>query len=189
MKLSRAIKGVFMTVNNSNSINLNTSSQGLGQTTQNLTSAQKFSSVLSQGTSMLARAGAAAAPFVPGGAIMSAALSGVANTASQAAATSMQGGVGAFGGAAGSMMGGGGMPGMPSLGGGMPGMGGGMPGMSGGGISTNPQDMMSKMAAQNMYFLQLQQQTQQTNQVFTTLSNLMNVKHQTESAIINNMRA
>ena len=116
-----------MKVNTGKPMDLSVTNQGLAQQTQNLTGPEKFQQTMLGVTSALAGAAGAASPFFPGGAVVSAALSGVVNTERQAM---NNGGVGAFG--AGNSFGGGGGMGTS---GGMIGMGGGgMPGMGGGGM-------------------------------------------------------
>ncbi len=172
-------------------IGLNVSNQGLTQQTQNLTGPEKFQQTLSGVTSALAGAAGAAAPFFPGGAVVSAALSGFANTAQQASMNG--GGVGPFGGAGGSysmgggMFGGGGIPG----GGGMPGMGaaGGMPGGVGGvgGAPGSPEAQMQQGFAQQMYLMGVQQKAQQQSEVMSMMSNLLKVRHDSDQSVIQNI--
>ena len=178
-------------------IGLNVSNQGLVQQTQNLTGPEKFQQTLSGVTSALAGAAGAAAPFFPGGAVVSAALSGFANTAQQASMNG--GGVGPFGGAGGSgssgvgdgMSGMGAAGGMPGGGDGMPGMGaaGGMPGGMGGagGPPGSPQAQMQQGFAQQMYLMGVQQKAQQQSEVISMMSNLLKVKHDSDQSVIQNI--
>ena len=92
-----------MKVNTGKPMDLSVTNQGLAQQTQNLTGPEKFQQTMLGVTSALAGAAGAASPFFPGGAVVSAALSGVVNTERQAM---NNGGVGAFG--AGNSFGGGG---------------------------------------------------------------------------------
>lgn len=184
-------------------INVNMTTQGLGQTTQNLTGSQKFGQVMSAITGGLAAASGAVAPYLPGGAVLSAALSGVNSTA-QAQIANGASGVNAFGGSGNlgaennfAAIGGGGStvplssPGtgaagvVNSIASGIAGASG-IPG--GSSIPLSPEAQMQQAQQQNMYYLQLQQQAQQQNQQFTALSNLMNVKNQTIQAMISNIR-
>jgi hypothetical protein len=192
-----------MRVNSGQTIGLSVTGQGLTQQTQNLTGPQKFQQTLLGVTSALAGAAGAAAPFFPGGAVVSAAMSGFASTEQQAVSN---GGVGAFG--AGNSFGGGG-GGMGPYGGGGAGVGGisGVPGMGvgnsygvGGGVAggitvpggsvtaISPEVQMQQMQQQNMYFLQMQQQANQTSEQFSAISNLMKVRHDTNQGILQDVK-
>ena len=50
-------------------------------------------------------------------------------------------------------------------------------------------EMQRRNQAYNMQYLQLQQEAQEQNRRFKTLSNLMKVRHDTAKSAINNMRA
>ena len=131
-----------------------------------------------------------AAPFVPGAAVVSAAVSG--------AAGGIQGSGGGLGGAGGSAV--------ASNGGGLsaggtniplngPGLGTptGSGGTSSGGGSqqdliNQTKDMQEMMASFNLQYLQLQEKMQAENRSFTTVSNVMKTKHDTAKSSISNVR-
>lgn len=58
-----------------------------------------------------------------------------------------------------------------------------------GGEAANMQAMMQDGQASNLQLLALQQQVQQENQRFSTLSNVMRAKHDTAKAAVSNIRA
>jgi hypothetical protein len=62
-------------------------------------------------------------------------------------------------------------------------------GTAGAGEATNVQAMMQDGQASNLQLLALQQQVQQENQRFSTLSNVMRAKHDTAKAAVSNIRA
>ncbi|MBI3178887.1 MAG: hypothetical protein HYZ27_04460 [Deltaproteobacteria bacterium] len=139
-------------------------------------------------TNAVMGAGEIAAPFIPGGAVLSAAISGVGQLKSAAGATtaagstayganatglSMQSGVSVSGGGAGAGFG-------TTPGAGAPGAGGDM--------FTNMRSFQAEQMSLNMQYLVLQQQMQQENRQFTTLSNVMKTKHDTAKNAINNVR-
>ncbi len=99
------------------------------------------------------------APFVPGGAIMSAMLSNTtAALASDGAAT---------------------QPAIP--------MGGaGVPGNTG--MFQSMQQLQENMMSQNVYMLGLQQGFNDMNQKYTAISNVLKTKHDTEKNAISNFR-
>ena len=73
--------------------------------------------------------------------------------------------------------------GSPGVTGGVPGAPGGAPG-SGGGIEQSLQQAQEM----NLYYLQIQQEVQQQNQTFSTLSNVMKAEHDTVKNAIGNLR-
>ena len=128
-----------------------------------------------------------AAPFVPGAAVVSAAVSGAAG----GVGGSGSGGLGgsAAGGASGSGVATAGADGIPLSG----------PGLNTptGGQSTgnNQQDLLNQtksmqemMASFNLQYLQLQEKMQAENRSFTTVSNVMKTKHDTAKSSISNVR-
>jgi hypothetical protein len=160
-----------------------------------------FGTVLKSGLSKTAdvamMAGSIAAPFIPGGAVVSAAISGVAQLKDAA------GGLGSSSGAASANS--------ITIGGGGGGSSRGSSGVSGGGGSSgntafdavdnlaasgdpnaamfNASKAMSEMnMSQNLQYLDLQQKMQQDNRQFTLVSNIMKVKHDTAKNAINNVR-
>ncbi len=156
-----------------------------------------FGSMLSTGLNRTAGAvmdaGKLAAPFIPGGAVLSAAISGVGSLKSAAAgqtaggaatganSTGLMGGssmTGTVGGTGGSWGGG-------SAAGGV----GGVPGAQApGGAFSDGKAFLEMQASFNMQYLMLQQQMQSENRQFTTLSNIMKTKHDTSKNAINNIR-
>lgn len=175
-------------------LNLDTTMQGLSQTTVNMTDQQKFQSVLSQATGALAGIAGAAAPFFPGAAIVSAALSDVSQQAAQGGGNlspfggpalglgqsyaampggggmggGMGGGIGsAVGGAVGSSIAGGVAGGMASImgAGGMGGMGGvGAPPGGGNALSTMGNPQAQMQQAMQQNMYLLQVQQQAAQQ-------------------------
>lgn len=138
---------------------------------------------------VVASGAAVAAPFVPGGAIVSAAVSSMGTVSSSA--SSGQSTVG----------GGAGMVGMsyatgPSAGGGAT-VGTASTGAStAGGVAVNTgttdaaasmSSVLQQQAAMNMQYLALQNQMQQENQTFSTLSNVLKVRHDTAKNSISNI--
>ena len=131
-----------------------------------------------------------AAPFVPGAAVVSAAVTG--------AAGGVQGSSGGLGGAGGSPNG------SVAVGGeqlpfGGPGLntptGAGGAGGAGGSSGNNQQDLLNQtksmqemMASFNLQYLQLQEKMQAENRSFTTVSNVMKTKHDTAKSSISNVR-
>ena len=122
-----------------------------------------------------------AAPLVPGGAIISAAVSGVTSiggSLSSGQRTSAVGGGAATRGAYGGV---GGTGTMPSSG-----SGSSTPVVSGDSYSQGL-DLIQAQQASNMQFLTLQNQMQQENQKFSTLSNVIKVRHDTAKNSIQNI--
>ena len=62
-------------------------------------------------------------------------------------------------------------------------------GAAGGPATTNVETLMQQGQASNLQLLALQQQVQQENQRFTTVSNVMRAKHDTAKAAVSNIRA
>ena len=60
---------------------------------------------------------------------------------------------------------------------------------SGGPATTSVETLMQQGQASNLQLLALQQQVQQENQRFTTVSNVMRAKHDTAKAAVSNIRA
>lgn len=154
---------------------------------------------LNSATGAIANGLAVAAPYYPGGAIVSAAVSSLGamsqNSAvtSQYAATgvvSLGGGspaggpmtttVGAGGTAVGGLGSAGGMPGAGSI----VGNGGSLVGSSLGNAGSGLADQASQLGQ----MLQVQMQVQRENQVFTTVSNVLKTRHDTIKNTISNVR-
>ncbi len=160
-----------------------------------------FGSVLSTGlsrtTNAVLSAGQLAAPYIPGGAVLSAAISGVGTLRSHATG---QTATGISGASVGTMSGGGGLvAGGGMVGGGMVAGGGAMTGNSaldglaaGGDTSAillqETRRMQELNQSFNLQYLGLQQNMQADNRQFTTLSNIMKTKHDTAKNSINNVR-
>ena len=125
-----------------------------------------FGSMMSTGLNRTAGAvmdaGQLAAPFIPGGAVLSAAISGVGSLKTAAAGQTTGGA--SMGANSTSLMSGTGMSG------------------------TVGRDFLEMQASFNMQYLMLQQQMQSENRQFTTLSNVMKTKHDTAKNAINNVR-
>ncbi|MFL5318228.1 MAG: hypothetical protein ACJ790_01130 [Myxococcaceae bacterium] len=152
----------------------------------------------------VANGAAIAAPFVPGGAIVSAAVSSVGQL-SNAASSGQGGAVSAhyastsglttMGGSTGINTtvpsGGGSAPGTTSvIGGGGSGTSNGVnyaPGVGGGSVAQMQADLISAQA-ENGKLMQVQMQMQRENQVFSTVSNVLKVRHDTVKNTIQNVR-
>lgn len=105
---------------------------------------------------VLAAGAAVAAPFVPGGAIVSAAVSSLAN-ASQ-------------------------------IGSNVPNLASALGAASGNGSSSTINESLSGMQADNIKMMELQIKMQRENTVFSTLSNILKVRHDTQKNSIGNIR-
>ena len=132
-------------------------------------------------------AGKLAAPFIPGGAALSAAISGVGSLKSSAAGSSSGASMG--GNSSGiQMLGGSGGSGGTSFGGGSSVVNGTGSTGGAGGQYAEGKEFLEMQASFNMQYLMLQQQMQSENRQFTTLSNIMKTKHDTSKNAINNVR-
>ena len=176
----------------SNSINTNNSGLRvqIDSSRARQTPKTDFGSVFQTGLSKTADtvmdAGQIAAPFVPGGAVLSAAITGLGGLKSKGAASTAASAPNAI------------------VVGGNAGSGGTVSGSSSSNLSN-----MESLAAQgdsgamqllatkemqemnqsfNLQYLELQQNMQNENRKFTTLSNVMKTKHDTAKATINNVR-
>ena len=136
--------------------------------------AAPFRNVLSRGASLLL-AGAEVATHVVAGPILAAAVHD-ARVGTAAALAGPGGQVPAALGAAGLAAAGAGAAGATMAG-------------AAGGEPANMQAMMQDGQASNLQLLALQQQVQQENQRFSTLSNVMRAKHDTAKAAVSNIRA
>jgi hypothetical protein len=158
-----------MKVNNSTP-QLNTTFSQANKT--QVTTNRSFGSQLKAGLSATANAvgGAAsmAAPFLPGGNVISAALAGAKNLGSSSSALTA---AGSSGGAA--------PVSTNAASGGVAG-GGGVPGSSNNPVLASANAMMEKQAALNMQMLQVQQKFNDESRVFNTVSNA--IKNRTDSA-------
>ncbi len=151
----------------------------------------------------VANGAAVAAPFIPGGAIVSAAVSSVtqmsngASSGQQTAASAsyaMSGVVGVGNGGLNTTVGGGGGGGTVGAGN-LPGVGGttgGSPnyvgGTTGGGTLGQMQSDLITAQAENAKLMQVQMAMQRENQVFTTVSNVLKTRHDTVKNTISNVR-
>lgn len=66
--------------------------------------------------------------------------------------------------------------------------GDGAGGSEGQGLAATMEDLQDKMMSNNMYMLGVQREFQQMSEYFTTVSNLLRVKHDTEKNSISNIR-
>ncbi len=149
----------------------------------------KLKEGLSKATDVALQAGNVAAPFLPGGSVVSAAISGVASLKDAAGGASS--GLGRVGGAVTSnsaMIGGSGSVGGSGA------VSTGSTAVSG---SSGDSSMallqatreMQEMSQQfNLQYLQLQQDMQNENRQFSMVSNIMKVKHDTAKTAIQNVR-
>ncbi|MEI6805910.1 MAG: hypothetical protein WCK49_05325 [Myxococcaceae bacterium] len=146
-----------------NSLNLNTNSGGAVKTSSNVEFSRTLKNSMAQGASLTYQSVAPVAPFVPGGAIMSAMLH---NTTATLASEGIAPGAVAP------------MPGAASL-----------PGASGNtGMFQSMQQLQENMMSQNVYMLGLQQGFNDMNQKYTAISNVLKTKHDTEKNAISNFR-
>ena len=156
-----------------------------------------FGSVLSTGlsrtTNAVLGAGQLAAPYIPGGAVLSAAISGVGTLKSHATGQSAVGingtGVGTLSSGGGLVAGGGAVAGT----GGYASGNSALDGLAAGGDSSaillqETKRMQELNQSFNLQYLGLQQNMQADNRQFTTLSNIMKTKHDTAKNSINNVR-
>jgi hypothetical protein len=128
-----------------------------------------------------------AAPFVPGAAVVSAAVTG-AGQAIQGGGSSLGGGAGTAGTVTA------GVDGIPMNGPGLSTPVSGSGGQGGAGGNTQ-QDLLNQtkgmqemMASFNLQYLQLQEKMQAENRSFSTVSNVMKTKHDTAKSSIGNVR-
>jgi subtilisin family serine protease len=166
---------------NHNSINLNASNMGTAKTTSNVDFSAQLRRVLAHGTAAAGQATSMVGNFVPGAAVMSAVLNNSANSLANDGLA--QGGLGGAG--LGTSLGGG-----LGLGFGA-GIGGGTNGLVQGGnpdLMSSMQHMQENMMSMNMYMLGVQRKFQQMSEQYTTISNVLKTKHDTEKNSINNIR-
>jgi hypothetical protein len=159
-----------------------------------------FGSVLSTGlsrtTNAVLNAGQLAAPYIPGGAVLSAAISGVgtlkANATGQTATGISGTSVGSLSSSGGLVAGGSAMGGVAGTTGTATGNTA-LDGLAASGDSSaillqETKRMQELNQSFNLQYLQLQQNMQADNRQFTTLSNIMKTKHDTAKNSINNVR-
>ena len=163
-----------------------------------------FGSVMKTGLSKTAdgvmRAGQLAAPYIPGGAIVSAAITGMGELKSAAGAQTAGGGSNATGvslvGTSGGAVGGtaAGAAGAGAYGGYAAGTAMGDVAARAAGGDSQAQLMVATRQMQemnmsfNLQYLMLQQKMQSDNRQFTLMSNIMKTKHDTAKNAINNVR-
>lgn len=147
----------------------------------------------------VATGAAVAAPFVPGGAIVSAAVSSVTTMSSQSyggAVSSQYSAYSSVPGPAGGSPGsinttvptGGGVPGVGSTTGGSPTAIPGTQAGGAGGTMAGFQGDLEAMRKTNLELMQAQMAMQRENQVFSTVSNVLKVRHDTVKNTIQNVR-
>lgn len=148
---------------------------------------------LDTAASAAANGAAVAAPFVPGGAILSAAVSSVSTMTSGGSSGGAVGtaayasGVGSVGGPINTTMGGS-TGGSTAIGGASGSIGGGQSTGSIGQAANGAGIDLDVQYQRQMGLLALQNQMQQENQTFSTLSNVMKTKHDTAKNSIANVR-
>jgi hypothetical protein len=160
----------------SGSIQLNTNSTTTRQSPRTDFGAQVRSGMNST-ANVVGGAVSTAAPMVPGGAVVSAAVNGA---------------LGGSGGASGSMGAQAGFAGAVDIPFGGPGLGTNTGTKSTGNsqqdLMNQTKDMQEMMQSFNLQYLQLQEKMQGENRSFSTVSNVMKTKHDTAKASINNVR-
>jgi hypothetical protein len=180
------------------SVNNRGLSVGIQQSVQRQTPQTDFASMVKKGATIAldTTLGAVnvAAPFIPGGTAVSAAVTGMRNVAS--GLTTANGATTAQGANAGSL-GGGTVVGSGSGVGGNVGSGGGafdaVNAQAAGGdkqaqMFVATKELQEMNQSFNMQYLQLQEDMQNENRKFTMLSNVMKTKHDTAKNAINNVR-
>jgi len=144
----------------------------------------------------VANGAAVAAPFVPGGAIVSAAVSSVTTLASSGASGQSHGGAMSSAYASTAVPVSGGNAGINTTVGaaGTAGVGGATAGTvnvapaAGGGAIAGMQSELQASVAENAKLMQVQMSMQRENQVFSTVSNVLKVRHDTVKNTIQNVR-
>jgi hypothetical protein len=145
---------------------------------------------ISKGADAVLSAGQLAAPYIPGGAVLSAAITGVGSLKSSSSAQTAGGGSNSTG-----LNLTGGAGGAGAAGGGYGAGGAGDPisqraaaGDSQAQMMVATRQMQEMNMSFNMQYLGLQQKMQADNRQFTLLSNIMKTKHDTAKNAINNVR-
>lgn len=162
------------------SIQLNTGSTTVRQSPRTDFGTQMRNGI-GAGAGVVGGAVGVAAPFVPGAAVVSAAVSGAGQAMTQGGGGMQAGGGGAMAVGSGDIPVGG--PGLNT-----PTGAGGKGGGSQQDMINQTKGMQEMMASFNLQYLQLQEKMQQENRSFTTISNVMKTKHDTAKASINNVR-
>ena len=144
-----------------------------------------FKAAIDRTTQMGSSLVASVAPFVPGGAVVSAAVSSLSSGLGGQATAGVSGGPNALGLSGGAAV---------SGGAGGSAIGAVEANVASGAESSADQMLLATREMQemnqsfNLQYLQLQQNMQQENRKFTTLSNVMKAKHDTAKNAINNVR-
>jgi hypothetical protein len=139
---------------------------------------------LSKSANAVMDAGALAAPFIPGGAILSAAITGVGSLkASSAAQTTTAAGANST-----SLLGSTGVSTTGSALAASSAVGGTQVAGGSGDMMSQMQQFSEMNMSFNMQYLALQQKMQSDNRQFTSLSNIMKTKHDAAKNAINNVR-
>jgi len=161
---------------------------------------QVLATGLSRAGDAVMQAGNIAAPFVPGGAVLSAAVSGVGSLrASAMGGSTVAGGMGSSMAPNSSMLAAGGGGGLTGIGGAT--QTGGVTGTGGTSVdslaaSGNSQAVLQKDASSmqemnqsfNLQYLMLQENMQQEQRQFSLMSNIMKTRHDGAKNVINNVR-
>lgn len=161
------------------SIQLNTDSTSVRQSPRTDFGTQMRNGIAA-GAGAVGGAVGVAAPFVPGAAVVSAAITGTGQAVAGGGGYGAQGtGGGGFVTAGDIPMGG---PGLNTPTGTKP------TGNAQQDLMNQTKQMQEMMASFNLQYLQLQEKMQHENRSFTTISNVMKTKHDTAKASINNVR-
>lgn len=190
-----------MTNINNNTLTQTNTQQSALRTKQDTGFGKMVSQGLSGAINTIQGAAGAVLPFaIPGGSVLSAAINSAGNVANAGLAgagggggggsalttnlPSVGGGFGATGGSVlgGGVAGGGGSVAMNNL------NGMAAKGDAGASMAVAQREMMEMNQSFNMQYLGLQQQMQNENRQFTTLSNLIKTRHDTAKAAINNIK-
>lgn len=151
--------------------------------TANTSFGHVMSEGLGRGADAVMQAGQLAAPFIPGGAVLSAAISGVGTLKSAAAGSQTAGTAGALSAhSTAAFSGGSGMvrDGVTA--------GQGAPGAGGGDSMSEARALTEMNQSFNMQYLMLQQKMQDESRRFSVISNIMKTKHDTAKNSISNVR-
>ena len=161
-----------------NSLNLNTNSGGAVKTSSNIEFSSKLKTGMAQGASLTYQSVAPAAPFIPGGYVMSAMLGNATNTLSSGGLSPQTAFMGT------GVPGATGLPGLSGAAGSPPNGFSGAPGSSN--MVQSMQQLQENMMSMNVYMLGLQQGFNDMNQRYTAISQILKVKSETEKHVINN---
>lgn len=171
--------GISPVGRNDNSVSLNVSSTTVRQSPRTDFGTQMRNGIAA-GAGTVGSAVGVAAPFVPGGAVVSAAVTGAAGGLAAGGAYGGSGQSGVATGPDGIPFGG---PGLNT-----PQGGSGAQGGTQQDLLDKTKGMQEMMASFNLQYLQLQEKMQAENRSFTTVSNVMKTKHDTAKSSISNVR-